>query len=76
MRNTKRLDSLFQEKTIQLDRGALFDNRVTPKSSNFDFDRVEGPLLVHCMAEGGCRGVGLITCQDGLRIEMMDIFLS
>ena len=40
-----KIQNLFQKGTIHLDRGALFDTDVKPKSSSFDFDNVEGMLL-------------------------------
>lgn len=45
MDNATRLNVLFQEHGISLNRGALFDLSLTPKPADFDFDRVEGMLL-------------------------------
>lgn len=45
MKNVTRLENLFQNGSIQLDRGALFDWDVSPKPPDFDFDRIEGMLL-------------------------------
>ena len=44
-RNTARLLQMFRDKTIRLERGAIFDHSLAPKGSDFDFDRVEGMLL-------------------------------
>ena len=39
------LDDLFRNRSIRLNRGALFDSDITPKPSSFDYDRVEGMFL-------------------------------
>ena len=45
MQNVTRLENLFQDGAIHLDRGALFDWDISPKPPDFDFDRIEGMLL-------------------------------
>ncbi len=54
-KNLKTLDDLFQNGAIRINRGALFDADFPAKSSNFDFDRVEGMLL--SLAVGDALGV-------------------
>tara|TARA_B100000686_G_scaffold268494_1_gene284050 strand:+ start:779 stop:1885 length:1107 start_codon:yes stop_codon:yes gene_type:complete len=43
--NQKLLQCLFETKIIALEKSSLFDIAVKPKSSDFDFDKVEGMLL-------------------------------
>lgn len=45
MDNRARLDFLFQQGLINLDRGRLFDYCPGPKPATFDFDNAEGMLL-------------------------------
>ena len=43
--NLPLLDELFSGERIRLCRGHLFDLEATPKTPEFDFDRIEGMLL-------------------------------
>jgi ADP-ribosylglycohydrolase len=43
--NQETLDWLFEREIIALEKSSLFDIPVEPKSSDFDFDKVEGMLL-------------------------------
>ena len=45
MNNKSKLEKLFQNRKIECNRSALFDNSVDAKPSNFDFGRIEGMLL-------------------------------
>lgn len=45
MENADRLNVLFENQQIRLNRGKLFDQTVTPKAPHFDFKRIEGMLL-------------------------------
>ena len=45
MQNSEILHDLVRNKAIRLGRGKIFDTNLCPKSSSFDFDRIEGMLL-------------------------------
>ena len=46
MKNAEQLAELFCYGKVQLERSALFDTALSPKPTDFDFDSVEGTLLV------------------------------
>jgi ADP-ribosyl-[dinitrogen reductase] hydrolase len=43
--NRQTLEQFFANQEIRINRGAIFDRQVSPKSPSFDFGRVEGMLL-------------------------------
>lgn len=54
--NKEALDTLFQEKRIDVGRGTLFDTPPSPKPSGFDWDRVEGMMLGLAIGDSLGRG--------------------
>lgn len=68
MNNQAILDQLFLCGGINLDRGALFQYEVKPKSAAFDFDKVEGMLLGVAIGDSlGAPSEGLIPSERRAR---------
>jgi len=70
MDNRARLDFLFLNGKVNLDRGRLFDCSPGPKPPSFDFDRVEGMLL------GVAVGDSLGVTSEGLSPEERSAFFG
>lgn len=61
MKCNRKLETLFQNKTIECNRSSLFDNSVDAKPPDFDFGCVEGMLL------GVAIGDALGVTTEGMR---------
>ncbi len=69
MNNSELLDDLFRRRAVRVERGHLFDINTNPKTTGFDFDKIEGMLLG--LAVGDSLGV---TTEGMLPSERHDAY--
>jgi ADP-ribosylglycohydrolase len=76
--NTARLSELFQTRGIRLERGAIIDHHLAPKSPGFDFTRVEGMLLGAAIGDalGNTSESKLPLARRRLHAEIRDYLAS